>query len=71
MRFQNIVFVFFVIVIASSDLMGANQGADFFQSIGKIYVVVTVMAIIFLGLALYLFRMDKRISHLEKKSRNE
>ena len=32
---------------------------------GKIYVVVAVIAIIFLGLAGYLYRMDRKISALE------
>lgn len=33
----------------------------------KIYVVVTVISIILLGLFFYLFRLDKKISQLEKK----
>jgi len=44
---------------------------DFFQSIGKIYVVVTVIALIFIGLAGFLYRMDQRITNLEKTSLNE
>lgn len=34
---------------------------------GKIYVVVAVIGIIFAGLALYLFRLDKRIQKLENE----
>lgn len=34
---------------------------------GKIYVVVAVIAIIFLGLAGYLYRMDRKISALENE----
>lgn len=37
------------------------------RSSGKIYVVVATIAIIFVGLAWYLFAMDKRISKLEDK----
>ncbi len=52
-------------------LMANNEGPDFFQRIGKIYVVVAVLVIIFLGLAFYLYRLDRRISQLEKKSQHE
>ena len=33
---------------------------------GKIYVVVVVLCIIFLGLALYLFRIDRKVKKLEE-----
>lgn len=38
------------------------------RSSGKIYVVVAVIAIIFLGLAVYLFSIDKRLKKIEKGS---
>lgn len=34
---------------------------------GKIYVVVSVMLIIFIGLILYLVRVDRKITRLEKE----
>ena len=34
---------------------------------GKIYVVVTVILIIFVGLIAYLVRLDRKISRLEKE----
>jgi K+-transporting ATPase A subunit len=36
---------------------------------GKIYVVVTVMVIIMVGLLLYMLRLDRKITRLEKDSR--
>ena len=36
------------------------------RSSGKIYVVVVVMAIIFIGLAFYLFSIDRRLKKIEK-----
>jgi CcmD family protein len=36
------------------------------RSNGKIYVVVGVIAIIFVGLVVYLFTIDRRLSKLEK-----
>jgi uncharacterized membrane protein len=40
--------------------------ADTFRSNGKIYVVVAVMLVILAGLILYLIRLDRKISKLEK-----
>lgn len=36
------------------------------RSSGKIYVVVVVIAIIFIGLAFYLFAIDRRLKKIEK-----
>lgn len=41
--------------------------ADRFRSSGKIYVVITTIVIIFIGLAIYLFSMDRRLKKLEKE----
>mgnify|MGYP003941938663 CR=1 FL=1 len=37
------------------------------RSSGKIYVVVAVLAVLFIGLAVYLFTLDKRLTKLEKQ----
>jgi CcmD family protein len=36
------------------------------KSNGKIYVVIAVVLVIFIGLFVYLFRLDKKITRLEK-----
>ena len=45
----------------------AQSSEDFFHSIGKIYVVVAVIVILFIGLFAYLFYLDRKISRLEQK----
>lgn len=50
----------------SRSLEDTPSMADAFRSNGKIYVVVAVVVTILLGLFLYLFRLDRRISRLEK-----
>ncbi|WP_448698540.1 CcmD family protein [Mucilaginibacter sp. AW1-3] len=40
--------------------------ADTLRSSGKIYVVITTIAIVFIGLAIYLFSIDRRLRKLEK-----
>ena len=37
------------------------------RSSGKIYVVVIIICVIFLGLFVYLFSIDRRLKKLEKK----
>ena len=48
------------------------QGVDMAETMrseGKIYVVVGVIAIIFIGLAFYLIALDRRISKMENRKR--
>jgi uncharacterized membrane protein len=40
--------------------------ADTFRNNGKIYVVVAVLLTIFAGIIIYLVRLDKKITRLEK-----
>jgi CcmD family protein len=40
--------------------------ADTMRSSGKIYVVIATIAIIFVGLAIYLFTIDRRLKKLER-----
>lgn len=43
--------------------------ADALRASGKIYVVVAVIAVIFLGIATYLFYMERRLRKLEKEQK--
>ena len=40
--------------------------ADAMRSSGKIYVVIVTIVLIFLGLAIYLFSIDRRLKKIEK-----
>lgn len=40
--------------------------ADVLRSSGKIYVVITTIGIIFIGLAVFLFSIDRRLKKIEK-----
>ena len=48
----------------SSDVV---EMADTLRSSGKIYVVVAVMCVVFIGIALYLFAIDRRLKRLEEQ----
>ncbi|MFT7162236.1 MAG: multisubunit Na+/H+ antiporter MnhB subunit [Bacteroidia bacterium] len=44
--------------------------ADIMRSNGKIYVVVGVIFVLFMGIIFYLYSIDKKISALEKEIDN-
>jgi len=41
--------------------------ADVMRADGKIYVVVSVLLIIFIGLIMYLINLDRKVSKIENK----
>ncbi len=41
--------------------------ADEMQKSGKIYVVITTIVIIFIGITIYLFGIDRRLRKIEKE----
>ena len=56
-------------LLYSQDNGGIDM-ADALRQDGKIYVVVAVLCIVFAGITLYLVRLDRRISRLEKDQKN-
>ncbi len=57
-------------LIFVSNLLAAQaevEMADTLRSNGKIYVVVVIVAVIFIGITAYLIIIDKKLSKLEKK----
>lgn len=63
------IFILFLLSFVSSFAQQPNQVemADAFRSSGKIYVVIATIVIIFIGLAIYLFSIDRRLKKLEKE----
>lgn len=47
------------------------QMADDMRANGKIYVVITVLAVIFGCVVFYLFRIDRKIKKLEDELKNK
>jgi CcmD family protein len=45
--------------------------AQLMRSNGKIYVVVAVVGIVFLGIIVYLVRIDRKISRMEKNQKQQ
>lgn len=61
-------FLLSLCLICSCVLFAQNM-ADEMRSNGKIYVVVAVLVTIFIGIVIYLIRLDRKISKLEKESK--
>lgn len=58
-----IIFTFLSITTFAQEV----EMADTMRSEGKIYVVVTILLLILVGLIGYLFQLDRKVSRLEKK----
>jgi CcmD family protein len=62
---QNFIFSAGLIVLSP------NPVNDFMRSIGKIWVVVASLLIIFVGIVVFLYFVERRISKLENELDNE
>lgn len=60
---------FSLLLILCNYVLFAQSMADEMRSNGKIYVVVAVLVTIFIGIILYLIRLDRKISKLEKETK--
>ncbi len=49
----------------------AGSTEDFLRSTGKIYSVVAVILVIFIGIVIFLFRLDNKLTKLENQIKNE
>lgn len=67
MKRIKLFFIALFLYSLSNTLHAQTASADFMTSIGKIYVVVGVLAVIFLGIIFYLIRLDLKLSKLEKQ----
>jgi CcmD family protein len=68
---KKVLIVCVLLVISISAFAQDNQSvemADGLYQSGKIYVVIAVIAVIFLGIVGYLVMLDRKISKLEKGS---
>lgn len=53
-------------VLPLSALMAQNE-ADFMRSMGKMYVVLAVIAAIFIGIVFFLIHLDRKLTKLENQ----
>lgn len=62
-----------IILTVTVNLASAQQAemADRMRSEGKIYVVVAIILVVLIGLILYLFLLDKKLTRIEKQLHKE
>ena len=67
---KKLTFLLLTLLSFTTVFAQANQPiemADKMRSSGKIYVVVAIIAVIFIGLAIYLFSIDRRLKKIERE----
>lgn len=70
-NFKIYFFTFLIFIVQPSFSQTGSDDvemATLMRSNGKIYIVVAVLATILLGLLLYLIRIDRKVSKLEKQN---
>ena len=65
---KRLIAVFYFLLFTLFVNAQSVEMADQMKANGKIYVVIAVMLTILAGLILYLIRLDRKISKLEKNS---
>ncbi|MBD78337.1 MAG: CcmD family protein [Crocinitomicaceae bacterium] len=64
---KSILILIQVLLLTSGVMAQGVEMADTMRSNGKIYVVVAVLCLIFVGIVAYLISIDKKVGKLEKK----
>jgi CcmD family protein len=60
-------FLLFIFLFSGFGAVAQDvEMADGLRSSGKIYVIVIIVMIVLLGLIVYLFSMDRKLSRIEK-----
>ena len=62
--------LFALLLVSIAVKAESVQMAETMRSDGKIYVVIAVLAIILLGLIVYLITIDRKLGKLEKEINN-
>ena len=64
-----LILFFSLISFVASAQAGDIEMADQFRADGKIYVVIAVVSVVLIGLFAYLFRLESKVSALEKRNK--
>ncbi|MEM9886030.1 MAG: CcmD family protein [Bacteroidota bacterium] len=54
-----------LLFVTAISAFAQNDSPDFMRSIGKIYVVVAVIIVVFLGIVAFLIYLDRKLTKLE------
>jgi hypothetical protein len=62
-------FLLLLLSFAANAQASDIEMADQFRADGKIYVVIAVVSVVLIGLFAYLFRLESKVSALEKRNK--
>ncbi len=68
------IYLLFLQILGTVTVLAQTNGAemaDVMRQSGKIYVVVAVILIVFIGLVLYLIHLDRKIKQLEQQTNGD
>lgn len=67
-KFVSFLLLMFFSLAGMTQQNNGVEMADGLRSSGKIYVVVVVLCVIFIGLIIYLFSIDRRVRKIERNN---
>jgi len=70
MALRGLFVCLFILIFQAAHAEG-ETAPDFIRSIGKIYVVAGVCLIILITFFVYIIQLDRKISRIEKRHKNE
>ena len=70
-KIKKFVSLFIIQMMWTTFVSAQSNSLDFLRSTGKIYSVVAVIAVIFVGIVFYLFRLDNKLTKLGNHIKNE
>ena len=68
---KKILFCLMALLAFQANAQEGPQMADSFRENGKIYVVISVIGIIFIALAAFLVYLERKLNKLEKEIKNK
>ena len=68
LKIFSLLFVFLTTILTSAHAQ--VESVDFMRSIGKIYAVVAVIVLIFIGILLFLIYLERKVSRIENQFKN-
>lgn len=67
MKKYSITLITILFLLITQTLFAQSESMDFMRSIGKIYVVVAVIISMFIGIVIYMYRVDQKLTKLENQ----
>jgi len=71
MKMSKKILVFTALLFCFLPLSAESATIDFLRSTGKIYSVIAVICSILIGLGIYLFTIDRKLTKIENQINNE